>query len=70
MKINEKFSLYLITASQAHYRCKTKYRSGMMEENHFISLIFTLWASRRLAFAALFRAKHSLLSLRPEVPCI
>jgi hypothetical protein len=30
-----------------------------MDENHFISLLFTLWASRRLPSAALLRPRHS-----------
>ena len=37
----------------------------LMDENHFISLLFTLRASRRLPSAALLRARNSSLWLRP-----
>jgi hypothetical protein len=38
---------------------------NLMDENHFISLLFTRWASRRLPSAVLLRACNSLLWLRP-----
>jgi hypothetical protein len=33
----------------------------LKDEYHFISLLFTLWASRRLPSAALLRPRHSAL---------
>jgi hypothetical protein len=33
----------------------------LKDVNHFISLLFTLWASRRLPSAALLRPRHSAL---------
>jgi hypothetical protein len=62
MKINAKFGLPLIVARQANYDGAKKYLLGKMNENHFIALILTLWASRRLPSAALFRAKHPALA--------
>jgi len=50
-----------MTATQANYRSITKYQLVIMDEDHFISLIFTRWASRRLPSAALLREKHNLL---------
>jgi hypothetical protein len=35
---------------------------GLMDENHFISLLFTRWASRRLPSAALLRPRHPAYS--------
>jgi hypothetical protein len=46
-----------MTVSYANDRSKTKYRSSIKDENHFISSLFTLRASRRLPYAAL-PARH------------
>ena len=54
-----------------------KCSSGFKEKNHFISLIFTLWASRRLPYAALLRPGYSLpitlplnaLHIKPSGSC-
>ena len=65
MKINEKLRLYLMTAGETKNRHRTKYRSGIKDENHFISSLFTLRASRRLPSAALLRARSSITTTSP-----
>jgi len=44
-----------------HYRRTIKYLPDIMDDNHFIALIFTHWASRWLSSATLFTAKHRAL---------
>jgi hypothetical protein len=58
MKINEKLRLCLITTGYKNNRSEKKYLSGILDANHYISLILTLRASRRLSSAALLRARH------------
>jgi hypothetical protein len=48
MKINEKFRLILMTAGKANDRDRVKYQSGIMDENLFISSLFTLLNKRRV----------------------
>ncbi len=61
MKTNEKLlSLRGFGLNQSAR--KTKYQHGKMNKNHYISLIFTLWASRRLPSAALLRTRHPAYS--------
>jgi hypothetical protein len=45
MKINEMVGLILITKGYEKNQHKTKYRSDKMDKIHFISSLFTLWAS-------------------------
>jgi hypothetical protein len=53
------------------------YSSVKSDDNLFFSLLFTLWASRRLPYAALLRARSSILRLdfgraqsRPALKCL
>jgi hypothetical protein len=65
MKINEKLNLILIAAGLANWRHKTNCCSNKKDGYHFISLLFTLLASRRLPSAALLMPRHSSLSPQP-----
>jgi hypothetical protein len=47
MKINAKLFICLISTGYIIQQVTSKYRSSIMDENHFIALIFTQWASRQ-----------------------
>ena len=65
MKINDKFEKLLKIIDCEVFSSKAKYLIGKKDDSRFISLIFTLRASRRLSSAALLRARSKKLRLRP-----
>jgi len=54
-KINEKLKIYLITAGYSNQSSKKISSSAILEEKHFISLILTVPARRRLPSPRLWR---------------
>jgi hypothetical protein len=48
MKIKKKCILTIVQAVHTNFRSNSKYLMGKNDESHFVFLIFTLRASRRL----------------------
>jgi hypothetical protein len=54
-------NLYSMASRSANSGRPSEFLADKMDENHFVTLIFTLQASRRIPSAALLGAKHSPL---------